>query len=102
MNEVAMDHNSYIVVRLERSLQSKPLNLSPVSYFHDKTTTHLWLELAFYEETISRVHIVFAIFALKFWSTFFDNISFLIFQLLSHLFYMHPNNISRQHSVAFW
>jgi hypothetical protein len=59
------------------------LNLSPVSYFHDKTTAHLWLELAFYEQTTTRIHIVFAILALKPWSAFFDNISFVVFQLLS-------------------
>jgi hypothetical protein len=59
------------------------LNLGTVSYFHDKTTAHLWLELAFYEQTTTRIHIIFAILALKLWSAFFDNISFVVFQLLS-------------------
>jgi hypothetical protein len=73
-----------------------------MSYFHNKTAAHLWFELAFYEQTSARIHIVFTILALKPRSTFFNNVTLLVFQLLPCLFYIHPNNISRQHSIAFW
>ena len=67
----------------KRTMKSRFLNLNPMSYFHDKAAAHLWFELAFYEQAMARVHIVFTILALKSRGTFFDNISFPVFQLLS-------------------
>jgi hypothetical protein len=54
-----------------------------MSYLYNKATAHLWLEFAFYQQAVTRIQIIFTILALEPRRTFFDDMTFFVFQLLA-------------------